>query len=75
MELKLNIRYEELLNLLKQLPASQIRKLMADLALLVNRRKEKREFQQFLLEAPVMDDDQYQEFLANRKHFNAWRTK
>jgi hypothetical protein len=77
MELKLNIGYPELIALIKQLPLSQIRKLKADLALMLvenETEKGKSEFQEFLLSGPVMDDDQYQDFLGNRQYFNAWRT-
>ena len=77
MELKLNIGYQELIELIKQLPASQIRKLKADLALIVtdnDMEKDITDFQEFLLEGPVMEDDQYQDFLSNRKYFNTWRT-
>ncbi|MCO6479996.1 MAG: hypothetical protein J5I94_25385 [Phaeodactylibacter sp.] len=77
MELKLNIGYQELIELIKQLPASQIRKLKADLALIVtdnDMEKDMSDFQEFLLEGPVMEDDQYQDFLSNRKYFNTWRT-
>ncbi len=77
MELKLNIGYQELIELIKQLPANQIRKLKADLALIVtdnDMEKDMSDFQEFLLEGPVMEDDQYQDFLFNRKYFNTWRT-
>lgn len=77
MELKLNIGYQELIEMIKQLPASQIRKLKADIALLVADNDVENgisDFQEFLLEGPLMDDDQYQEFLFNRKHFSTWRT-
>ncbi|NUQ22537.1 MAG: hypothetical protein HUU34_01180 [Saprospiraceae bacterium] len=77
MELRLNIGYQELIELIKQLPVSQIKKLKADLALMGTEKdpeKEISEFQQFLLHGPVMEDDQYQDYLANRKYFNTWRT-
>jgi len=77
MELKLNIGYQELLDLIKQLPASQIKKLKADISLIkVDNEDEKSRnaFQEFLLEGPVMEDNQYRDFLANRQHFNVWRT-
>lgn len=75
MELKLNIGYQELLELIRQLPASQIKKLRADLSLIEAGHKGVNEFQELLLKGPVMDDEQYQEFLQNRKYFNAWRTR
>ena len=77
MELKLNIGYQELIELIKQLPANQIRKLKADLASIVtdnDMEKDRSDFQEFLLEGPVMEDDQYQDFLFNRKYFNTWRS-
>ncbi|MCO6491215.1 MAG: hypothetical protein J5I98_22555 [Phaeodactylibacter sp.] len=77
MELKLNIGYQELIELIKQLPFNQIRQLKADLALMVTENdmeKEISDFQEFLLEGPVMEEDQYQDFLSSRKYFNAWRT-
>ncbi len=36
--------------------------------------KETNEFQQLLLNGPVMDDEQYNQFLDNRKYFSTWRT-
>ena len=77
MEIKLNIGYRELIEMIKQLPASQIRKLKSELALITtdnDMEKEISDFQGFLSEGPVMDDDQYQDFLSNRKYFNRWRT-
>ena len=77
MEIKLNIGYRELIEMIKQLPASQIRKLKSELALIAtdnDMEKEINDFQGFLSEGPVMDDDQYQDFLSNRKYFNRWRT-
>ena len=77
MELKLNIGYQELIELIKQLPVNQLRKLKADINLIMPDKEtnpEKFKLQEFLLKGPVMSDDQSQDFLANRKHFSAWRT-
>lgn len=77
MELKLNIGYQELIELIKQLPVNQIRKLKAELTLITaenDMEKGMNDFQEFLLKGPVMEDDQYQDFLSNRKYFNVWRT-
>jgi len=76
MELKLNIGYQELIELIKQLPVNQIRQLKAELTLITaenNVEKGTSNFQEFLLNGPVMEEDQYQDFLSNRKNFNAWR--
>ena len=76
MELKLNIGYQELIELIKQLPVNQIRQLKAELTLITaenNVEKGTSNFQEFLLNGPVMEEDQYQDFLSNRKNFNVWR--
>jgi hypothetical protein len=78
MELKLNIGYQELVELIKQLPANQIKRLKTELALIEKdhpMEDEGSDFQEFLSKGPVMEDDQYQVFLSNRKYFNSWRTK
>jgi hypothetical protein len=76
MELRLKIGYRELLELIKQLPASQMAKLKSELSDEMIEEKSKQEhsdFQKFLLEGPVMVEDQYQQFLDHRKSFNQWR--
>jgi len=77
MELTLNIGYDQLLLLVKQLPANQIAKLKTDLDaeyVLLKSRAEITEFQRFLLNGPVMSKEQYNIYLENRKHFTQWRT-
>ncbi len=77
MELKLNIGYQELIDLIKQLPVNQIRKLKAEQTLITaenDMEEGMSNFQEFLLKGPVMNDDQYQDFLSNRKYFNTWQT-
>lgn len=78
MELNFNIEYEQLLFLIKQLPANQIEKLKNDIEItykFVQKEQEISEFQKLLLNGPVMSKEQYDTFLENRKHFNQWRTK
>jgi hypothetical protein len=78
MELTLNIGYDQLLFLIKQMPANQIAKLKNDIDdsfVLLKSKKEISDFQEFLLHGPVMSDEQYDNYLENRKHFNQWRTK
>lgn len=78
MELKIDIGYEQLLKLVKQLPAAKIVQLKSELSesLIENKSKsDNTEFQNFLLQGPVMTDNQYKQFLENRKWFNQWRTK
>lgn len=78
MELKIDIGYEQLLRLVKQLPAAKIVQLKSELSesLIENKSKsDNTEFQNFLLHGPVMTDNQYEQFLENRKWFNQWTTK
>jgi hypothetical protein len=75
MELKLNIQYQELLQLIQQLPEQQIEKLKNDLNKITKSKKQpKTDFQKLLLDAPVMDDEEYENYLESRKLFNQWRT-
>lgn len=78
MEVKLNIGYDQLLKLVKQLPASQLARLKTELddKFLTNKSKEEiPELQNFLLEGPVMTDDEYKLYLENRKKINQWRQR
>jgi hypothetical protein len=78
MELAANLGYQQIVNIVKQLPANQIEKLKTEFTLNYIREKaqaEISEFQQFLLSGPVMSDEQFQNFKENRKHFTKWRIK
>jgi len=76
MELKLNVSYNELLDLIKQLPAEQRIKLKAELEEKISEEEKETkpsDFQKFLLTGPVMSDEQYKAYLENRKDFSEWR--
>lgn len=78
MELTVNLNYEEVIKLIKQLPASKIKQLKLNLDdKFINSKasKEINNFQKFLLKGPIMSDKQYLEFKENRKLFNQWRTQ
>jgi hypothetical protein len=78
MELKIDIGYSQILEIVKQLPVNQVVKLMVDAQSILEIDKEtseKKSFQQFLLSAPTMSENQYELFTENRKLFNQWRTK
>ncbi|MDO8367723.1 MAG: hypothetical protein Q7T20_13060 [Saprospiraceae bacterium] len=77
MELKLKIGYAELLELIKQLPASQIFQLKSELEekpLPTRKTVEKTAFRTLLLKGPVMSEEQYQQFLQTRAWMSQWRT-
>ncbi len=78
MELHVNIEFNELLNMIRQLPAVQIEQIKADAnekAINTKPVDEKSEFQEFLLWGPVMSDDQYHDYLENRQQLIKWRSK
>lgn len=50
-------------------------KLKNDLNKITKSKKQpKIDFQKLLLDAPVMDDEEYENYLESRKLFNQWRT-
>ena len=79
MEIKVNLAYQQLLEIIKQFPASQVQKLVIDAQNVLEKKKVQKNTpsfdNDFLLSAPRMSDQQYEEFIENRKQFNQWRTK
>jgi hypothetical protein len=79
MEVKINLAYQQVLEIIKQFPANEVEKLITDAKnVLLEKKKEKEPFvftDEFLASAPVMTDEQYEEFLENRKHFSRWIKK
>jgi hypothetical protein len=78
MDLTVKIGYDEILNLVKQLPASKIKELQAVINQDFISNKAEQEissFQEFLLKGPVMSDKQLEQFNENRKAFGLWRMK
>jgi len=77
MQLTVDLNIEQLIQILKNLPADQKRRIKAELLDTETRKNqiEKSEFQNFLLKGPIMSDSQYQQFKENRKRMNQWRTQ
>ncbi len=74
MELKLKINYHQLMAAIKQLPARDLLKLKKDLAKVDPSQDMKlQKLDELLLEGPLMSDEQYREFIKNRKKVNEWR--
>ena len=75
MELKLKIGYNEIWELVKQLPKSQALQLKTDIETQIIQPEKvgMTDFQNLLLQGPIMDDEQYETYLENRKHLNQWR--
>ncbi len=79
MEVKINLAYQQILEIIKQFPISQVQKLLIDTQNVLEEKKVQKNTSSFdndfLLSAPTMTDQQYEEFLENRKQFNQWRKK
>ena len=83
MELTFNIDYEQLLQLIHQLPEEQQIKLWQDLqkkakAKVDSKAKESQpltDLQELLLQAPTWTDKEYQHYKEAKKHLNQFRTQ
>ncbi len=78
MELRLKLGYEQLLELIKQLPASQLLKLKSELdSPLIEEKilKDLTDLQKLIINGPLMSDEQFDNFQQNRINFARWRSK
>ena len=78
MDLTLNLGYNQIFNLVSQMPANQIVKIKYELSennIIDKAKEEISDFQKFILTAPIMSDEQYLDFNQQRTHFNQWRIK
>jgi len=75
MELKVEIGFNELLHAIQQLPESQRAILQDELKKKEQPKIDITDFQKFLLNGPVMSDEEYKNFKETRKRLNQWRTK
>jgi len=77
MELTIDIQYEQIIDLIKQLPQNKITQLsnfLADKSIAHKKTASKNDdLQALLLKGPTMSNEQYDIFLQNRKMFNQWR--
>lgn len=75
MEVKLNIGYEQLIDVINQLPPEDMNRLKAEIERIVSESSStaKDDWESLLIDGPVMDDEQYRAFEENRKTFNQWR--
>ncbi|MFZ4412872.1 MAG: hypothetical protein ACOYOV_07300 [Bacteroidales bacterium] len=77
MEIKVNIGYREILELIFQLPEKDIQKLMKTIQKKENQKQVKTttiDFQKLLLQAPTWSDKEYSDFLEGEKHFKQFRS-
>ena len=77
MELSMNVGFGQLVDLINRLPACQIAKIkneFSDSDIASKAKAEILDFQRFILEGPVMSEEQYSNFKEQRKQFSLWRT-
>ena len=78
MDLTVKVGFEEILRLVKQLPASKLKELQVNLTQDFISKKASQEissFQSFLLKAPIMTTKQFKEFSENRNNIIKWRVE
>jgi hypothetical protein len=76
MELSIQVDYQQLVQLIQQLPKQHFEQLKHDLVggqLSAQPKMDKLQFKDFLMSGPVLSDEQFNIFQENRQHFNTWR--
>jgi hypothetical protein len=76
MQNKVELSYEQLINMIRHLPANQLAKIKSEIENIVAVEPietRKTDFQVFISKGPVMSDAQYAAFKENRKSLNQWR--
>jgi len=73
MEMTINIGYNQVLDMIYQMPKSDItrllKKLQSEFSISRTQATEKTEWQQLLLQAPTWTDEEYNNYLSVRKEF------
>ena len=74
MKVALNIGYKQLIEIIRQLPADDISRLKAEIDRILSKDHSGAEdgWESFLIDGPVMSDEQYCAFRKNREYFNRW---
>jgi hypothetical protein len=75
MQVQVDIEFEQLLKIVKTLPAGQLRLLKAEIERKRKNKKSKTDLEALLLRGPVATQKQLTVIKNNRKAINQWRTK
>ena len=75
MQVQVDIGFEQLLKIVKMLPAGQLKQLKAEIEKEVEVDKPKTDLETLLLNGPVATKKQLEVIDNNRKAINQWRTK
>jgi hypothetical protein len=73
MELSVNINYNQILRLIRQLPKRDIEKLTKTLQSEISAEKSVKTLEQLILEAPTWTDSEMKEYNKARSHINKSR--
>lgn len=73
MELSVNINYNQILRLIRQLPKKDIEKLTRTLQSEISTEKSAKSLDQIILQAPTWTDSDFKEYKKVRSHINKSR--
>jgi len=75
MQVQLDIKFDELLKIVRTLPAGQLKQLRAELEKENKAENSKTDLETLLLNGPTATKKQLEVIETNRKAINQWRTK
>jgi hypothetical protein len=77
MEMKVDIQFDQLLDIVRQLPPENVARLKAELSAKSSKSDSggNSTFKDLLLTGPVMNDEQYSDYKALRTRMNQWNKK
>jgi hypothetical protein len=75
MQVQVDLEFDQLVELARQLPATQWAKLKLEVEAKNPADKEREDFRKLLLEGPTFSKKQLERIAETRKKINAWRTK
>lgn len=74
MKVELNLKYDELVKVINQLPQEQMEKLLQSIKAEIKVKNEKKEkLKKFILKAPTWSDKEYSAYQEARNHINKTR--
>lgn len=75
MQLQVDIEFDQLVKIVKNLPTGKLRKLKAEIENEAKKAKTKVDLRTLLLNGPIATKKQLETIENNRKAINQWRTK
>ncbi len=75
MQVQVDIGFEQLVQIVKKFPATQLSKLKAEIEKDVKEEKPEADLETLLLNGPTATKKQLETIAKNRKRLNQWRTK